>query len=505
MRKESELDILATTLANAREEIRQYDHDSTRSREIILGLEHSIEILSAIVNDAASCGSDVVLLRNDRQALYAARDLLGHEQSKLAMLNGVLVTLQRSHQQLQDEHQHSVQELKEVSQKAASLQDIVDKLEAENSFMSKRNAFSVERSDFYAAEIEDKIDLLDAGLSAVTEMVTRARREACILPELRSSRKIAREMEELLRSTEQSLASERAWSQDKGSEVKRLEACITQLEDRFADRSLQAEKLEKELSESSRREFALQEKVNSMQQLQERLAQTETELDRFQKSHVTLQADNARRHGESFQIEALLNALHDSLALLSVTLVKSLEGGSIALEHLQQGLKNAESLLAAEKEDNSATGAVLSDERRKIADMQQTLRDLHVDMLGKQRYINYLEEQQTSLHSSILGKDLALAEQAKAKEEAKKVEEEERNRLKMRRFISRLTSLEVSRCLNAWRERAGEDVRRRALMKRAAGRIMKKSEAVVFAVWWENVQENKEKKSKEEEKRQRER
>ena len=118
-------------------------------------------------------------------------------------------------------------------------------------------------------------------------------------------------------------------------------------------------------------------------------------------------------------------------------------------------------------------------------------------MSGKHRYIQYLEEQQTSLHSSMLARELDNAEQAKAKKE-------EENRVMMRRITIRISKFCTEKCLNVWQERTKDEVRKRALLKRASGKILLVSVANTLATWWEVVRECKEQRSKEADQRQHE-
>ena len=672
MRRENELDILTAALAKARNAIQNHDENDAMTTEMVRRLERDIERLSSFIDDSACHANEVISLRRDRQTLQSTQESLEHERSKCAVLNEVLATLQERHTQLQDSQNRTIQELDVASKSAEMMQEALDKRDAENALMSRQIAFSAEQSDFYSAEIEEKLRALEAGLVTVTEMVTGACRECWVVPELRSSRRFAQETEALLRTTEQSLASERAWSRDKGADLKRLEDNFVEMENKFAEQSLATGKLEKELSECSLRVLALHEErdhlndkmstssqhvvlaegriteaeflqgtisstlsevcsgisrlklahderlkdlhdrnarltisladatsrngehqqaqaelgvklerlaadleqkerlvsvlqgqlesmqtlavgnaaetsqlresVRSLHQLQGRIAQTETELDRFQKSHVTLQAENTRLRRESLQateqIESSLSALDEAMMLLSSTLTKGWEGGSTALEHLRQellrtsdvrthagsgsclqsqvhhvieelrlswqeseqlndALRASQCSLATEREALSATGEALAHERHTIAVIQKDLRDLRNDIEGKQRYINYLEEQQTSLHSTMLARELENANQAKTKKE-------QETAVRKRAIMRRISSLCASKCLNVWHERSREEVRKRAVLKRASQKISGASVANVLANWWDVVRECKEERAKEAAERQQE-
>ena len=244
MRKETELEYFQRCLHEAQE----YNDLVT---DMVVGLERDVLGLCAIVEGAALRGNEFVSLREDRQTLKETQKLLEQDQSKVAVFSEVLANLQENHRNLEAAQCDTIQELEDVSKDADLLKDTAERQAVEIELLTKRLAFSTERGDFYTSEVEAKVELLDRGLNQVTEMVTMACTQIQDLPELRSTRKIARELEMLLRSTEQSLMSERTWSQGKGAEVKRMENCIQELESRLADKSLHAEKLDKHVQQLS--------------------------------------------------------------------------------------------------------------------------------------------------------------------------------------------------------------------------------------------------------------
>ena len=610
MHKESELESLRWNLEKARQvfhENREYNMVVT---DMIVGLEHDVLRVCAMVEDSALLGNEFVSLRGDRKKLLVTQGLLVQEESKVTVFNEVLTTLQENHQNLESAQTETIAELESVSKQADLLKDTVHKQHAEINFLTKKTVFGSEQADFYATEVEAKIRLLDSGLTQVTEMVTIACQQVQDLPELRGARKIVHKLEHLLRSIEKSLSIERAYSRDEGCEVERMESCIHELKTLLADKSLAAEKLDTQVQQlspvvstlehdlrelqtvidfrsnctiqvqeclmraeltvdsisstvtqakystdnycdvlqkcckdalvpqtgadspmilkdlvakmvrmqngirelqdtnvklsnslaeaasinaeykqmsaeyqvrienlsselSSKQQLVsvlqgqsetlqclamtnatekgkLQESVGTMQLLQARLAQTETELDRFQKSHVTLQAENTQRLCESLQMQSSITNMDKTLDLLSNIVVKSLEqeeGNGMSLgsavgvleyqldqlspsmyqvqsqnwamlsetnrvvaelqlschevQRLRDSLAMVESRLKQEKIENSSTKISLADGRHMVNELQGTLQEMHADMLGKQRYIAYLEEQQTSLHSSI--------------------------------------------------------------------------------------------------------
>ena len=611
MHKESELESLRRNLEKARQVFHENHEYNMVVTDMIVGLEHDVERVCAMVEDSALLGNEFVSLRGDRQKLLVTQGLLVQEESKVTVFNEVLTTLQENHQNLESAQTETIAELESVSKQADLLKDTVHKQHAEINFLTKKTVFGSERADFYATEVEAKIRLLDSALAQVTEMITIACQQVQDLPELRGARKIVHKLEHLLRSTEKSLSIERAYSRDEGCEVERMESCIHELKTLLADKSLAAEKLDTQVQQlspvvstlehdlrelqtvidfqsnftiqveeclmraeltvdsisstvtqakystddycdvlqkcckdalapqtgadspmmlkdlvakmvrmqngiqelqdtnmklsnslaeaasvnseykqmsaeyqvrienllselSSKQQLVsvlqgqfetlqclamtnatekgkLQESVGTMQLLQAKLAQTETELDRFQKSHVTLQAENTQRLRESLQMQSSITNMDKTLDLLSNTIVKSLEqeeGNDMSLgsavgvleyqldqlspsmyqvqsqnwailsetnrvvgelqlschevQRLKDSLAIVESRLKQEKTENSSTKISLADGRHTVNELQGTLQEMHADMVGKQRYIAYLEEQQTSLHSSIL-------------------------------------------------------------------------------------------------------
>ena len=536
MRKDGELDRLSKSLLESQEVVFMNREHNEKFTNMVECLECDVSRVCAVVEDACVRCNEIVSLRYDRVMLQATQ--------------GMLV---------------------EVSKKLA--------------FESERADNYAQRADFYAAEVDAKIATLDSGVVQVTKMVALTCEHTRDIDELRGARRLARNLENLLRSTEQSLVSQRAWGHEKEVDVKRLEACVQDLEGRLAEKSLLAEKLDKQVHQlsglvsnlqheifeletmtqsrckdtndveahlvqveslvdgvssilvrvehsqqrsikelqgannklsvnlaeaasmnadyqqaaaedqarieklvsdlSSKEKLVsvlqnqletvqglamsnatekgkLQESLNSMQVLQARLAETENDLDRYQKSHLILQSEKTERYREDLKFQASLDNAEKALDTINTVIASSLENekfnvealrGAVGLlandlgvddmqahtmsdwsgnhsvamlqnchkevKRIKESLETAETKLKLEKAEHSKTSLAIADGRHKINELEASSQELQVDLLGKQRYIAYLEEQQTSLHSSILEQQndktraIAILEEAK--------------------------------------------------------------------------------------------
>jgi chromosome segregation ATPase len=555
LRKDGELGRLSKSLVESQEVLgitREYNEVFT---SMIDGLERDLSRVGALVQDACVRGNEIVSLRYDKGMLQATQAMLV-----------------------------------EVSQRLA--------------FETERANAYAERAHFYAQEVDAKVASLDSGVTQVTEMVANVCQHTYDINELRSFRRLARNLETMLQSTEQSLLSQRAWGQEKEFDLKRLETYVQDLEGRLAEKSLDAEKLDnqvhqlsglvsslqhevlelqattatqskdtnqvethlvhiesvvdaivsilvragqsqdrncdilqklctdeiapqiyadsphlllrtlvskmenmknriKELQDtntklsanlaeaastnadyqqavaedevklgklvsdlSSREKLVtvlqnqletvqslamsnatekgkLLESLNSMHVLQERLAETEDDLDRCRKSHFSLQTEKSERFREGLQLQATLDIAEEALDNISTAITRSLKHENFNIESLRgaigliadelrvddlltqtsfnenhlvselqrchkevkrikESLASAETRLKLEKVEHSKTSLALANGRNKITELEASSQEMHIDLLGKQRYIAYLEEQQTSLHSSIL-------------------------------------------------------------------------------------------------------
>jgi len=557
LRKDGELGRLSKSLVESQEVLcitREYNEVLT---SMIDGIERDLSRVGALVQDACVRGNEIVSLRYDKVMLKATQAMLV-----------------------------------EVSQRLA--------------FETERANGYAERAHFYAQEVDAKVALLDSGVTQVTEMVANVCQHTYDINELRSFRRLARNLETMLQSTEQSLLSQRAWGQEKEFDLKRLETYVQDLEGRLAEKSLDAEKLDnqvhqlsglvsslqhevlglqatttsqskdinqaathlvhiecvvdqivsilvragqsqdrhcdilqklctdeiepqiyadsphlllrnlvskmenmknriKELQDtntklsanlaeaastnadyqqavaedevklgklesdlSSREKLVtvlqnqletvqslamsnatekgkLLESLNSMHVLQERLAETEDDLDRCRKSHFSLQTEKSERFREGLQVQATLDIAEEALDNISTAITRSLKHENFNIESLRcavglisdelrvddlltqtslelsenhlvselqrchkevkrikESFASAETRLKLEKAEHSKTSLALANGRNKINELEACSQEMHIDLLGKQRYIAYLEEQQTSLHSSIL-------------------------------------------------------------------------------------------------------
>jgi chromosome segregation ATPase len=556
LRKDDELGRLSKSLVESQEVLcitREYNEVFTN---MIDGLERGLSRVGALVQDACVSGNEIVSLRCDKVMLQATQAMLV-----------------------------------EVSQRLA--------------FETERANVYAERAHFYAQEVDAKVASLDSGVMQVTEMVANVCQHTSDINELRSFRRLARNLETMLRSTEQSLLSQRAWGQEKESDLKLLETYVQDLEGRLAEKSLDAEKLDnqvlqlsglvsclqhevlelqattnsqskdtnqaqthlvhiesvvdeivsifvragqfqdrhcdvlqklctdeiapqldadsphllrnlvskmenmksriKELQDtntklsanlakaastnadyqqtmaedevklgklvsdlSSREKLVtvlqnqletvqslamsnatekgkLLESLNSMHVLQARLAETEDDLDRCRKSHFSLQTEKSERFREGLQVQASLDIAEEALDHISTAITRSMKHENFNIESLRgaigliadelivddlltqtsselsennlvselqrchkevkrikESLASAETRLKLEKAEHSKTSLALANGRNKINELEASSQGMHIDLLGKHRYIAYLEEQQTSLHSSIL-------------------------------------------------------------------------------------------------------
>jgi chromosome segregation ATPase len=265
MRKESELERISSHLAESMQAINEGRECNSDMNNVIAGLERDLETLCAAIDSVVLQCSDILSLRDDRRNLNLVQHLLEQEESKVSVFREVLSTLQENHRDLESSHNETIQQLEDQAKLSDLFKKELERKEAEVVVLSKQLAFLIQRDHFYASESEEKIHALENSFMNLNEIVQLVCKNTQDLPELRNTIKFSRGLESLLHTTEQSLHNERKWNRDKNAELDEAKRSLHELEDRFVNKSLQTEKLEKHVNELSAMASVLQHDLLELQ------------------------------------------------------------------------------------------------------------------------------------------------------------------------------------------------------------------------------------------------